>query len=61
MVSEKDIFSSFSHYKSMGAIYGHGGHLDLWTVTIYTNFQFPFNTKLHMKFEEIWPRGSEEK
>ena len=41
----------------MGAIDGHGGHLDLRTVTIYTNFQSPFNTKLHMKFEEIWLRG----
>ena len=26
-------------------------------VTICTNFQSPFNTRLHMKFEEIWPRG----
>ena len=39
----------------MGAIYRHGGHLDLQTVTIFMNFQFPFNTRLHMKFEEIWP------
>ena len=52
----EDIWS-FSHYKSMGAIYGHGGHLDLRIVTIYTNFQSSFNTKLHMKFEEIWPRA----
>ena len=41
----------------MGAIYGHGGHLDLQTMTICTYFQSPFNTRLHMKFEEIWPRG----
>ena len=41
----------------MGAIYGHDGHLDLWTMTFCTNFQSPFNTRLHMKFEEIWPRG----
>ena len=39
----------------MGAIYGHGGHLDLRTVTICIYFQSPFNTRLHMKFEEIWP------
>ena len=45
----------------MGAIYGCGGHLDLWTMTICTNFQSPFNTKLHMKFEEFGPRVSEEK
>ena len=45
----------------MGAIYWHGGHLDLWTVTISTNFQFPFNTRLYMKFEEIWPGVSDEK
>ena len=44
----------------MGAIYRHGGHLDLRTVTIFTNFQAPFNTKLHIKFEEIWPRGFRE-
>ena len=30
-------------------------------MTIFTNFQSPFNTKLQMKFEEIWPRVSEEK
>ena len=50
-------FLSFSHYKFMGAIYWHGGQLDLRTVTIFTNFQSPFNTRLHMKFEEIRPRG----
>ena len=57
MVSEKKIFLGFSHYKSMGAIYGHGGHRDLRTTTICTYFQSPFNTRLHIKFEEIWPRG----
>ena len=41
---------------SMGGIYLHGGHLDLLTLTIFINFQFPSNTRLHMKFEEIWPR-----
>ena len=41
----------------MGAMYGHGGHLNLRTMTICTYFQSPFNTRLHMKFEEIWPRG----
>ena len=40
----------------MGAISRHGGHLDLRTVTIFTNFQSAFNTRLHIKFEEIWPR-----
>ena len=50
-------FLSFSHYKSMGALSRHGGHLDLQTVTIFTIIQSPFNTRLHIKFEEIWPRG----
>ena len=53
-------FLSFSYYKSMGAIIAiswHGNHLDLRTVTIFTNFQSSFNTRLHIKFEEIWPRG----
>ena len=44
----------------MGAIHGHGSHLDLWTMTICTYFQSPFNTRLHMKFEEIWPKGFRE-
>ena len=41
----------------MRAIYGYGGHLDLRTMTICIYFQCPFNTRLHMKFAEIWPRG----
>ena len=45
----------------MGAISPHGGHLDLQTVAIFTNVQFPINTRLHIRFEEIWPRVSEEK
>ena len=57
---EEDLLS-FSHYKSMGAIYSHGGHLDIRTTTICTYFQSPFNTRRHIKFEEIWPRGSEKK
>ena len=44
----------------MGAISRHGGHLDLHTEAIFTNFQSPFNTRLHIKFEEIWPRGFRE-
>ena len=39
-----------------GSYISAGGHLDLRIVTIFTNFQFPFNTRLHIKFEEIWPR-----
>ena len=58
MVDEEKIFKIFPHYKSMGAIYGHtGGHIDLRTMAICTYFQPPFNTRLHMTFEEIWPRG----
>ena len=37
----------------MGAIYGH----DLRTTTIGTYFQSPINTRLHIKFEDIWPGG----
>ena len=50
-------FLSFSHYKSMRATYGHGSYLDLRTKAVCTYFQSPFNTRLHIKFEEIWPRG----
>ena len=44
----------------MGAIYSHGGHLDSQTTTICTYFQSPFNTRLHIKFEDVWPRGFRE-
>ena len=57
MISVKKKFLSFSYYKSMGAISRHGGHLDLRTVTIFTDIQSPFNTSFHIKFKEIWPRG----
>ena len=50
-------FKVFPHFKCMGVIYGHGGHLDLRTMTICTYFQSPFSTRLHVKFEEIWLRG----
>ena len=40
----------------MGAIYRHGGHLDLRMKTICTYFQSLINTRLDIKFEEIWPR-----
>ena len=49
-------FSSFSHYKSMEAIYCHDGHLVLRTTTICTYFLSPFSTRVHIKFGEIWPR-----
>ena len=29
--------------------------IDLQSVTMYTNFQCLFSTRLHMKFEESWP------
>ena len=61
MVSEKEIFLSFSHHKSMGAISQHVGHLHLRTVPIFINFQSTFNTRLHIKFEEIGSGISEEK
>ena len=58
MVNEPSVFEpSRFDCKSVGDIYGHGGHLDLPTVTICINFQSLFNTRLHMMFEEIWPRG----
>ena len=46
---------------SMGAISRHGSHLDLRAVTIFTNIQFPLNTRLHIKFEENGPGDLEEK
>ena len=61
MVSEKEIFLSFSHYKSMGAISRHGGHLHLQTVTIFTNFQSPFYTRLHINLALGFQRRSHSK
>ena len=41
----------------MGAIYEHGGYLDLRMTITCKYFQSPFNTRLHIKFEELWLRG----
>ena len=38
-------------------IYGHGDHLGQWTATILANFQVPVPRRLHIKFEQHWPRG----
>ena len=38
-------------------IYGHGGHLGHVTWTIYTNFCYPFQMRLYMKFGLDWPSG----
>ena len=39
-------------------IYGRGGHLGQRTVTILAIFCSPTLRRLHMKFEQNWPRGS---
>ena len=39
-------------------IYGHGGHLGQRTLTILAIFCSPYLRRLHMKFEQNWPRGS---
>ena len=39
-------------------IYGHGGHLGQPTATILAIFHSPNLRRLHMKFEQNWPRGS---
>ena len=39
-------------------IYGCGGHLGQQTVTILAIFRSPTLRRLHMKFEQNWPRGS---
>ena len=36
---------------------GHGDYLDQWTVTILAIFRSPNLRRLHMKFEQHWPRG----
>ena len=38
-------------------IYGHGGHLGQWTLTILAIFHYPNLRRLHMKFEQNWLRG----
>ena len=39
-------------------IYGRGGHLGQRTATILAIFRSPTLRRLHMKFEQNWPRGS---
>ena len=38
-------------------IYEHGGHLGQWAVTILAIFRSPKLRRLHIKFEQHWPRG----
>ena len=38
-------------------IYGHGSHLGQWTATILATFHSLVPRRLHMKFEQHWPRG----
>ena len=38
-------------------IYGHGGHLDHVTCTIYINFLSHFPRRIHMNFGIDWPVG----
>ena len=38
-------------------IYGHGSHLGQWTPTILAIFHSPNLRRLHIKFEQHWPRG----
>ena len=42
-------------------IYGHGGHLDHMTKTIFINLCFPFPRGLHIKFGFDWPSNFKEK
>ena len=58
VVSEKKELLEFFLNKSLGAICGHGGHLDL--RTICTHLQSAFNRRFKMKSEDIWPRGFRE-
>ena len=50
-VLEKKIFKGF-------IIYGHGGHLGQRAATILAIFHSPNLRRLHIKFEQNWPRGS---
>ena len=38
-------------------IYRHGSHLGQWIKTILAIFRSPAPRRLHMKFEQHWPRG----
>ena len=38
-------------------INGHGSHLGQWTATVLSIFRFPNLRRLHIKFEQHWPRG----
>ena len=44
-------------FSKVFTIYGHCGHLGQWTATILAIFHSPSLRRLHMKFEQHWPRG----
>ena len=45
----------------MGGILRHGSHLDLQTVTIFTNFQSPFNTSSTLSLKKFGTGVSDKK
>ena len=59
------LHAKFQNHRSSGtgdflkvfAIYSHGGHLGLVTLTIYINFHSPFLRMLQLKFGFDWPSG----
>ena len=56
------IHAKFQDHRTSGSgkvftIYGHGGHLDHVTWTIYINFRSPFPRRHCMKFSIDWQSG----
>ena len=47
-----------SRFLKVYTIYQHGGHLGQWTATSLVIFHSPAPGRLHIKFEQQWPRGS---
>ena len=51
---------SGEEFLNVFTIYGHGGHLDHVSWTIYINFRCPFPRRLHIKFGFDWQSGFRE-
>ena len=50
----------YRRFLKVFTIYGHGSNLGQWTATILAIFRSPNLRRLHIKFEQHWPRGFRE-
>ena len=56
-IRPQGLFGSGEKILKVFTIYGHCSHLGQWTMTILAIFRSPALRRLHMKFDQHWPRG----